>query len=353
LTATGTAPQVAAGGDATLNFIATIANASGSPDPSPGNDTPPIAQTVVKTVNVCNVVANAASISASAGAETTHINIIAGSGCPWTIQASAPFLTPTPASGSGDTTVALAIAANTTIAERSGNVAVGTQAIQIRQSGIPCTYALAPASVTLGAGAGSTTLAMTAPAGCAWDATASNPWLTVAPGSGTGSGTLTVNVQANPSTLARTASVSAANQVVPVAQAGMVEVAAAPAPQVDPCASLKLQREGDQVAQDGLTGGVGFGITVDVGCEWQASNSAPWLTVTGGGFGRGSGVVSYIVQPNFFTAARTGTIVVTAKGISKEFTVNQVGAPAQGGGGDSGGDGGGGGGGGVSGGGAG
>ena len=154
----------------------------------------------------------------------------------------------------------------------------------------------------------------------------------------------TVSVQANAATASRAASVAIGTQVVPVAQAGSVEVAVAPPPPADPCASLRLQREGDQVAPTGLTGPVGFSVVVDVGCEWQAENKVPWLrTHRAGGFGKGNGVVNYLVEPNGDPAKRNGTIVISANGIvAKTFTVNQIGSAVQTSGGDSGGDGGGG-----------
>ena len=123
------------------------------------------------------------------------------------------------------------------------------------------------------------------------------------------------------------------------ASGDVAEDAAAPPAPADACAALRLSREGDQVAAGGLTGplGVGVGVVVDVGCEWQVEKSERWLTITSGGFGKGSGVISYLVAPHSNVNTRNGKLVVTAKGVSRTFTVNQVGVPAESAGGASGG----------------
>nr|MBP8296258.1 hypothetical protein [Burkholderiales bacterium] len=347
LTATGTAPPVPAGGDATLAFPATVAHASGRPDPAPVNDTPAIALAVVKTANVCNVVANPANFALGAGAQAPQASVIAGNGCAWTAQSSVPWVVVAPAGGSGDGRVTLDVAANPGVAERSGTVTIAGKSIRITQAGISCTYAIAPAALGVGAAAQSAALALSAPAGCAWNAQSSSGWAAVAPVSGSGPGTITVTVAANPAAAERTASVTIATLVVPVVQAAVVQPPPPPAPAPDPCVELRLQRDGDQVAPEGLTGPLGIGVVVDIGCSWEAASSVPWVTLTAGGAGSGSGFVNYLALPNGEPDARSGAIVIQAKGaVARTFTVNQLGAPANTtGGSDGGGDGGGGGGG--------
>lgn len=75
-------------------------------------------------------------------------------------------------------------------------------------------------------------------------------------------------------------------------------------------------------------GGVGSGITyssfaVTTGsaCMWLASSNVPWITITAGGAGLGSGPVSFTVAANASTSSRQGLITVG----SSTYTVTQAG----------------------------
>jgi len=309
------------------------------------NDTPPLAKTAVQAPAACNAVLNPAALAAGPDAQSPHVSLIIGSGCPWTGQSSVPWLSVTPDSGGGDATIVLNIAANPGLADRHGSLTIAGQTVAVSQAGIPCTFGVAPATLNLAAAAPGTALTLTTPAGCAWSAQSGAPWLVIAPAGGSGSATLTVSAQPNVAPSARTATLSVGDQVVPVAQAGSAEVPPPPPPPADPCGTLQLQRTGDQIAPGGLTGALAFAVVVDTGCAWQAQSAAPWVTLTGGGSGKGNGVVSYLVEPNPDSSTRSGSIRVGGQ----VFTVNQTGNPVIAGGGDSGGDGGGGDGGGSSG----
>jgi hypothetical protein len=173
----------------------------------------------------------------------------------------------------------------------------------------------------------------------------SEPWLAVSPASGTGDATLTLTAPANGATDARLGSLSLNGQVVQVRQA-------AKATPTDACATLRLQRDGDQIPASGLSGETTFSVYADSECAWTAESDFYWVTVTSGASGRGNGAVSYaLIQRNADIFVRTATITVG----TRPFTVNQLGQdPSEGQSfNDGGGDGGGGGGGGGSGGGAG
>jgi len=81
-------------------------------------------------------------------------------------------------------------------------------------------------------------------------------------------------------------------------------------------------------ANVGASGGNGsVTVTTQTGCAWTAvSNNLPWLTVTSGSPGNGTGSFNYSVAANSSTTPRNGTI--TAGG--QTFTVNQAGATTTG-----------------------
>ena len=79
----------------------------------------------------------------------------------------------------------------------------------------------------------------------------------------------------------------------------------------------------------GGANGKEFSVTGNV--PWRATSSASWLTVTKGASGTGNGTVTYSVAANT-GAARTGTIRVSAGGVSATYTVKQAGNGSSGGG---------------------
>lgn len=82
-----------------------------------------------------------------------------------------------------------------------------------------CTYGVSPVSRAMPPGGGTTTFAVTAPAGCAWSASEQSPWLTITAGAtGSGNGNVTVAVAANTGTLPRSAAATIAGQAVAFSQ---------------------------------------------------------------------------------------------------------------------------------------
>src|SRR6185369_4172658 len=61
-------------------------------------------------------------------------------------------------------------------------------------------------------------------------------------------------------------------------------------------------------------------VTANAGCAWKASSNAPWLTVSANAFSAGPATVSYVVDANPTTLARTATITVD----DKTLTVTQA-----------------------------
>lgn len=73
------------------------------------------------------------------------------------------------------------------------------------------------------------------------------------------------------------------------------------------------------------SGGTGtVGVNTTSGCSWTATSNAPWLTITSGATGSGSGSVVYSVAANNTTNQRTGTMNIAGQ----IFTVTQD-APVQ------------------------
>jgi hypothetical protein len=73
----------------------------------------------------------------------------------------------------------------------------------------------------------------------------------------------------------------------------------------------------------GAAGGTGTPVTVTAaaGCNWSASSSVPWISITSGATGTGSGTVGFSIAPNT-SSARSGTMTIAGQ----TFSVDQAGA---------------------------
>ena len=188
-----------------------------------------------------------------------------------------------------------------------------------------CSYSLNPVKLSFGATAQSSPVAIVARSACSWTAQSDSPWLTVGTANGAGNATLAVAVAANAAAQPRTGTINVAGTLLLVVQAGTST------PNPAACSNLRLQREGDQTPAAGLTGPTSLAIFADGQCSWSAQSNAPWVTLTAGGGGNGNGTVSYLVQPNDASQARSATITVG----DKPFVINQLNKEAGGGGGGS------------------
>ncbi|HME41924.1 MAG TPA: BACON domain-containing carbohydrate-binding protein [Syntrophorhabdales bacterium] len=84
-----------------------------------------------------------------------------------------------------------------------------------------CTYAISPASQSIGAGGGTANTNVSTGTGCNWTTSNSTSWISINSGvSGTGSGTVTYSATANTGAPSRTAAFTIAGQILTITQAG-------------------------------------------------------------------------------------------------------------------------------------
>ena len=122
---------------------------------------------------------------------------------------------------------------------------------------------------------------------------------------GTGNGTVTYSVAANPTTTPRTGTVAAAGQTFTLNQAG--------------ACSFNISPTSASWPASPSTGSVA--VTTTAGCAWTATSPVTWITVTGGASGTGNGTVNYSVAANTGTASRNATLSIAGRA----FTVTQAG----------------------------
>jgi hypothetical protein len=257
------------------------------------------------------------SQSAPPAASTGSVAVSASNGCTWTASSQASWITITNgSSGNGNGIVGLAIAANSG-GERVGLVTVAGFTYTVTQAAagtIPCSYGLSATQASAPAAGTTSTVSVTAGAGCAWTAASQVGWITVTSGtSGSGNGTVGMTIAANPGA-ARTGVVAIAGQTYTVTQG------AGATPPPPPTCSYALGADDQSVTA--LGGAATVTVTAAGGCGWTATSQVPWIAVTTGATGSGNGTVVLTIAANA-GAERRGTVSIAGR----THTITQAAAP--------------------------
>jgi hypothetical protein len=233
----------------------------------------------------------------AAGADGT-VAVTAGTGCAWTAASNAPWITiASGTSGSGNGNVSYKVAATTGPA-RSGSMTIAGRTFTINQ-GADCTISLSSSSGTAAAGGGSGAFDVRTAAGCAWTAASNASWLTITAGAtGEGNGNVRYAAAANAGPQ-RTGTIAAGGQTFTVRQ--------------DAGCSFSISPASQTVGSIG--GNASVGVTAPAGCPWNAASQVPWIGISSGSSGSGSGTVQLVIAANS-DAERRGTVTIAAQTFS-------------------------------------
>ncbi|GEM_PF-409650 len=311
------------------SWITVTAGASGSgsgtvsysvtanPSASPRSGTITIAgqtHTVNQAAASCSfmIAPTEAAYDSNGGAGAVMVS--AGAGCNWTAMSSASWITITAGSmGSGNGSVNYSVARNTSSSPRSGAITIAGLTHTVTQAGLSCITGITPPSRSVGATGASATVTVTAPLNCNWTAQSLASWISITSGgNGPGSKTLKYAVATNTSTSPRTGVILIGDKQHTVVQSGVT-------------CNYSINPTSESFASTG--GGGTVNVTTTTGCDWTAVSNAGFISVTGGASATGSGQVSFTVDPNTSSIARSGTMTIAGH----TFTVNQAGAPGGGG----------------------
>jgi Putative binding domain, N-terminal/Viral BACON domain len=198
-------------------------------------------------------------------------------------------------------------------ADHNGVATDGTpllsQTFTVNQAAAACTYAINPGSKTAAAGGETTTVNVTAGSSCAWTATNSASWVTIANGSsGSGNGSVTLTVAANTGGTVRTTALTIAGQAFTITQPASGSCSNTIAPEIRTAAAT-----GEPIS---------VAVTAGGSCIWSAASTVTWLLVTSGNSGMGNGTVAVLVSGNSTSSTRTGVVNIAGR----TLTVTQ---PAQ------------------------
>jgi hypothetical protein len=237
----------------------------------------------------------AGTVPFAGGTGTVRVTTIAG--CAWTATSSAPWLLVQTPTGSGTADVRFNALANDGPAREAG-ITIAGQTTVITQAAVVvapvCTYAINSQSQAFPVSGGTGSVTVSTPSDCEWTATGGTSWVRLLTTSGNGPGQAQYQVDPNPTTQARQATLTIAGRVHTVTQSGLTCTYAVSPPNASFSAS----------------GGTGsLQVNTLGGCTWNASSNAGWIVV-GTPSGNGTGQVSYQVLPNTFANGRSGTITV-------------------------------------------
>jgi hypothetical protein len=204
-----------------------------------------------------------------------------GPGCSWTARSETEWLTIVQGSqGSGNGQVVYDVAP-TRGPSRTGELTIAGQRVTVTQ-GIGCSLAIAPTSHTVGADGGSGAISLTTDPACPWSAQSESAWISITSAtSGAGPATIAFRVGASDGP-SRTGTLRIGQQVFTVRQ--------------NSGCRASINPESHSVAYTGGSGSVA--VTTAAGCDWTATSSASWVTITGGGSRNGNGTLQFTVAPN-------------------------------------------------------
>jgi Putative binding domain, N-terminal/Viral BACON domain len=256
------------------------------------------------TQSGCSYSIAPSTLAVGAGGGPGSVAVSAQSGCSWTATSGDSWISiSSGASGSGAGTVSFVVAANSGGA-RSGTLTVAGQRFTVNQAAAPvaCSFSVSPSTRNLAASGGTSSVDVTTSSTCSWSASVSESWVRITSGaSGTGSGRVEFEVQANGSTTGRFATLTAAGQSVSISQAGAA-------------CTYAVNPTSRSFAAAGGSGSIA--VTAPGGCAWVAASGAAWIRLTGGTTGSGNGTVSFSVEANNTGQTRSASITIQGMTIS-------------------------------------
>ncbi|MBR4900019.1 MAG: BACON domain-containing protein, partial [Victivallales bacterium] len=207
------------------------------------------------------------------------ISVTVDAGVSWSAVANNDWITVSPASGTSVGTVSYTVAEYPGVVSRVGSITIGGQTFTITQTGVD--VSISPEKTMKGEDADIIAVTVTALATTQWTVTPNVSWISVIDkATGYGDYVLTLAINANPSFVRRTGTVSIGTATFTIVQEGTKT------------ASLSITPETATAAASGAYGNVAVYATPDA--AWTAESTAPWLTISEGAAGSGNGNIKYV-----------------------------------------------------------
>lgn len=172
---------------------------------------------------------------------------------------------------------------------------------------VRCELTLDPVSANVTYTAIEVPIALRTQRDCLWTTNTAATWLTPSPTSGQGDATILIAVAQNTQQSVRTGTVTINERQVQISQ---VAAPPPPPPPPAPC-SFTLAPPSRVFGDRGGNGSVE--VQAAEHCEWSASTSAFWISITSASSGTGTATITYTVDRNFGRLSRTSSITIAGE----------------------------------------
>jgi hypothetical protein len=253
------------------------------------------------------------------GSGSGSFTVSSAAECTWSATPDSSWVTITGgAQGIGSGTVEYSVASNSGISGRDARITVADRTFEVQQAGdvTRCEYSIGPVEFSPCMPAGSLQVTLTTQASCPWTATPNASWITL-PGADSGSGSAVITMIHGDNYAAPREGIVEVRWPAPTAGQNLRIAQAGCSYGVTPAAFTFGAGAGSGsfvVVQQSIPTACG-GATQDR-CIWTATSTVPWITITTTMPRTGDDPVSFTVQANTSSQARTGQLTVMDKTIT-------------------------------------
>ena len=225
----------------------------------------------------------------------------------WTAASDSDWVVVRPSRGDGDSVVYYSVSENASESERVATLTIAGQQITITQSGAEVVdpnankvWLVPETAITWPCPAKEFDVSLITGDNVSWTAASDTGWIVITTSkTGTGNSTLHVSLPENRSVLSRSGKITVNSTELTVIQRGTTDFA------------LSLDPETSAFPYGGAISNVA--VTASQDMSWTAKSSMPWVRITSGASGAGSGEVKYVVSANPTLTNRTAEIEVSAQ----------------------------------------
>ena len=255
---------------------------------------------------------SSSSLSFVCEGDTKSLNLQASNSMlEWSTTTTDSWLSISPESGSGNTTIMVKTETNVSTTYRKGKLTIvsGNVSIPIDITQAGGVVTIGPSSLDFSDHGETKSLNLITP--FAWTATTSESWIKLSSSSGNGNATLSVTAEANNSTANRTGTITIVSGdktiSVPLTQAG---------------GSLSVSTATLNYIEAGGTKTIK--ISTSTSLSWTATTKDSWLKISPTS-GKGDSSVIITAEANNSLSSRTGTITITSGEITRSVSISQEG----------------------------
>ena len=233
----------------------------------------------------------------------------------WTAASDSDWVVVRPSRGDGDSVVYYSVSENASESERVATLTIAGQQITITQSGAEVVdpnankvWLVPETAITWPCPAKEFDVSLITGDNVSWTAASDADWIVITTSkTGTGNSTLHVSLPENRSVLSRSGKITVNSTELTVIQRGTTDFA------------LSLDPETSEFPYGGAISNVAATASQDM--PWTAKSSMPWVRITSGASGAGSGEVKYVVSANPTLTNRTAEIEVSAQILYPEIDI--------------------------------